>query len=174
MPKPPMRLSFLSTIMKAWHRFWARWSQDTQEWLLKGLEIMVQSLVRTSSFLLIWNQKHPWACTTLLQLQWTRTISWRGLDGISHLMRWRYFIWTHPAKCKITRTEFNWKRSDSCNVIQTSNQFLLSFSHFWELGNLRLSKGIFIEKFTVSLLTLKTDLIVWICSENWFTNSLPS
>ena len=110
---------------------------------------------------------------TLLQLQWTRPISWRGLEGIFHLMRWRYFIWTHPAKCKITRTEFNWKRSDSCNITQTSNQFLLSFSHFWELGNLRLSKGIFIETFTVNPLTLKTDLIVWICSEYWFTNSLP-
>ena len=173
MPKPSMRLSFLSTIMKAWHRFWARWSQTTQERQLKGLQIMVQSLVRTSSFLLIANQKHPWAGTTLLHLQWTRPISWRGLDWNSNLMRWRYFIWTHPAKCKITRTEFNWKRSDSCNVIRTSNQFLLSFSHFWELGNLRLSKEIFIEKFTVNLLTLKTDLIVWICSENWFTNSLP-
>ena len=173
MPEHPMRLSFLSTIMKGWHRFWARWSQDTQDGQLKGLDIMVQSLVRTSSFLLTSTHKHPWACTTLLHLQWTRTISWRGVDGISHLMRWRYFIWTHPANCKTTGTEFNWKRSDSCNITQTSNQFLLSFSHFWELGNLRLSKGIFIEKFTVSLLTLKTDLIVWICSENWFTNSLP-
>ena len=126
-----------------------------------------------SSFILMSNHKHPWARTTMLQIQWTIPISWRGLEGISLLMRWRYFIWTHPAKCQITRTEFNWKLSDSCNVIQASNQFLLSFSHFWELGNLRLSKGIFIEKFTVSLLTLKTDLTVWICSENWFTNSLP-
>ena len=174
MPKPPTRLSFLSTIMKRWHRFWARWSQNTQERQLTIVHIMVQSLVRTSSFILMSNHKHPWACTTLLQLQWmTGSQSWRGLEGISHLMRWRYFIWTHPAKCKITRTEFNWKRSDSCNVIQTFNQFLLSFSHFWELENLRLSKGIFIEKLTVSLLTLKTDLIVWICRENWFTNSLP-
>ena len=173
MPEPPMRLSFLSTIMKAWHRFWARWSQDTQERQLKGLKIMVQSLVRTSSFLLISTHKHPWARTTLLHLQWKGSISWRGLDGISHLMRWRYFIWTHPAKCKITRTEFNWKRSASCNITQTSNQFLLSFSHFWELRNLGLSKGNFIEKFTVSLLTLRTDLLVWICRENWFTNSLP-
>ena len=173
MPEPPMRLSFLSTIMKAWHRFWARWSQDTQERQLKGFKIMVQSLVWTSSFLLIENQKHPWARTTLLHLQWTRTISWRGLDWISHLMRWRYFIWTHPAKCKMTRTDFNWKRSDLCNITQTSNQFLLCFYHFWELGNLRLSKGFFIEKFSVSLLTLRTDLILWICREIWFTNSLP-
>ena len=119
------------------------------------------------------NHTHPWVRTTLLQLQWTRPISWRGLEGIFHLMRWRYFIWTHPAKCKITRTEFNWKRSGSCNITQTSNQFLLSFSHFWELGNLRLSKGIFIETFTVNSLTLKTDFIVWICGEYWFTNSLP-
>ena len=173
MPKPPMRLSFLSTIMKGWHRFWARWSQDTQDRQLTGVEIMVQSLVRTSSFLLVSNHKHPWARTTLVHLQLTRPTSSRGLNRNSHLMRWRYFIWTDPAKYKITRTEFNWKRSDSCNITQTSNQFLLSFSHFWELGNLRLSKGNFIEKFTVSLLTLKTDLIVWICRENWFTNSLP-
>ena len=173
MPKPPTRLSFLSTIMKRWHRFWARWSQNTQEQQLTIVHILVQSLVRTSSFILMPNHTHPWVRTTLLQLQWTRPISWRGLEGIFHLMRWRYFIWTHPAKCKITRTEFNWKRSDSCNVIQTCHRFLLSFSHFWELGNLRLSKGIFIEKLTVSLLTLKTDLIVWICRENWFTNSLP-
>ena len=157
MPKPPMRLSFLSIILKGWHRLWARWREDTNDGQLTIVHIMVQSLVRTSSFILISNHTHPWARTTMLQLQWTRPISWRGLEGISHLMRWRYFIWTHPAKCKITRTEFNWKRSDSCNVIQTSNQFLLSFSYFWELGNLRLWKGIFIEKFTVSLLTLKTD-----------------
>ena len=170
MPEPPMRLSSLSTIMKSWHRFWARWSQNAQERQLTIVHIMVQSLVQTSWLILRSNHTHPWARTTMLQLQWTRPISWRGLEGIFHLMRWRYFIWTHPAKCNITRTEFNWKRSDSCNITQTSNQFLLSFSHFWELGNLRLSKGIFIEKFTVSLLTL---LIVWICRENWFTNSFP-
>ena len=33
--------------------------------------------------------------------------SWAGKEGPSHLMRWRYFILPHPAKCKITRTEFN-------------------------------------------------------------------
>ena len=39
-------------------------------------------------------------------LQWrTGSQSWRGLDVVSHLMRWRYFILTHPPKCEITPTE---------------------------------------------------------------------
>ena len=143
MPEPPMRLSFLSTIMKAWHRFWARWSQNTQERQLKGFKIMVQSLVWTLSFLLIENQKHLWAGTTLLHLQWTRTISWRGLDWISHLMRWRYFIWTHPAKCKITRTDFNWKRSDLCNIIQTFQSISSLFLSFLGIRKFEVVKRIF-------------------------------
>ena len=135
MPKPPTHLSFLSTILKGWHRFWARWSKKRQEWQLTGVHIMVQSLVTTSSFIwmpTLWTpQKQAWACTTLFQLPWkTGAQSWRGLDSISHLMKWRYFILTHPAKCKITRTEFNWKRSDAFNLTQASNQFFFAFSFF--------------------------------------------
>ena len=71
---------------------------------------MVQILVRTSSFILMptlsGTQEHFWAVTSLFQLQWrTGSQSWRGLDVVSHLMRWRYFILTHPAKCEITPTE---------------------------------------------------------------------
>ena len=124
------RLFFLSTIVKGWHHFWARWSQEGQERQLTDIHIMVQSLVRTSSFMLKQrentSQKQAWATTTLFQLQWrTRAAqSWLGLDRSSHLMRWRYFIVTHPPKYKITRIEFNWECSDACNNTQTSNQFL--------------------------------------------------
>ena len=31
MPKPPTRLSFLSTILKRWHRLWARWKQEEKK-----------------------------------------------------------------------------------------------------------------------------------------------
>ena len=136
MAKPPTRLSFLSTILKSWHRFWARWSHNIQELQLTGIHITVQSLVMTSSFILMptisSTQKQSWARTTLFQIQWrTRAAqSWRELKRISHLMRWRCFILTHPAECKITRTEFNWKRSDSFNITHTSNQFLFSFFFF--------------------------------------------
>ena len=49
-------------------------------------------------------QEHVWAITTPFHLQCrTGTQSWPGLRT-SHLMRWRYSILTHPAKCKITQT----------------------------------------------------------------------
>ena len=49
-------------------------------------------------------QKHAWAITILFHLQCcASTQSWPGM-GASHLMRWRYFILTRPAKCKITQT----------------------------------------------------------------------
>ena len=48
------------------------------------------------------------AIPTLFQLQWqTSCTSWPCKERTSYLMRWRYFILTHPSKCKITRTEFN-------------------------------------------------------------------
>ena len=136
MAKPPTRLSFRSTILKDWHRFWARWSQKRQKMQFLGIHVVVQCLVMTSSFILmpaLWApHKQAWARTTLFQLPWkTGALSWRGLDGLSHLMRWSYFILTHPTKCKITRTEFyNWKRSDAFNISQASNQFFLGFSLF--------------------------------------------
>ena len=135
------RLFFPSKIVKGWHHLWARWSQEGQERQLRGVHIMVQTLVRTSSFMLKQAekgiQKQAWAATTLFQLQWrTCPQSWPDLEGwmgnndTSHLMRWRYFILTQPSKCQITRTEFNWKWSDVFNITQTSNQFLFSFSFF--------------------------------------------
>ena len=151
MPKPPTHLSFLSTILKGWHRFWARWSKKRQQWQLTGIHIMVQSLVTTSSFILMpavsASHKQAWACTTLFQLQWMTCIqSWRGLDNISHQMRWRYFILTHPTKCKITRTEFNWKRSDAFNLTQASNQFFFAFSSFFFFSAFVLFIHLFIEQ----------------------------
>ena len=131
------RLFFPSKIVKGWHHLWARWSKEAQERQLKGKDIMVQRLVRISSFMLKKAEKAPqkqsWARTTLFQVQWaTRAAqSWPGNIVVSsHLMRWRYFILTHPLECKITRTEFNWKWSDACNNTQTSNQFLFSSSFF--------------------------------------------
>ena len=135
MRKPPTRLSFPSTIMKGWYRFWARWSQNRQKGQFWGIHFMVQILVRTSSFILMpalsAPHKHAWVRTTLFHPQWrTGAQSWRGLDCIFHLMRWRYFILTHPAKFKITWTEFNWKWSNAFNITQASNQFLFSFFFF--------------------------------------------
>ena len=130
---------------------------------------MVQSLVRTSPFLFLMTgksktQEHAWHSPTLFHLQ---SSFWPGLS-CSYLMRWRYFILTHPAKCKMTRTEFSLKLRDAFNITQTSNQFVFSFSffllsffllieqsYFLELGNVRMLKGIFKEKLNVSLLTLK-------------------
>ena len=118
---------FPSTIVKGWHRFGARWSQQMQERQLRRLYIMAQSLVWTSSFMLKrrenTSQEQAWATTTLFQRQWrTRAAqSWPGNMVPSHLMRWRYSILTHPPKCKITRTEFNWKWSGAFNITQTSN-----------------------------------------------------
>ena len=73
---------------------------------------MFQILVWTSSFILMptlsGTQEQFWAVTTLnlFQLQWrTGSQSWKGLDVVSHLMRWRYLILTNPAKCEITPTE---------------------------------------------------------------------
>ena len=132
----PKRLFFPSIIVKGWHHLWARWSQQRQERQLRGIYITVQTLVRTSSFMLKQrentSQKQAWAATTLFQLQWRirAAQSWSGNIVTSHLMRWRYFILTHPPKCKITRTEFNWKWSDAFNITKTSNQFLFSFSFF--------------------------------------------
>ena len=61
-------------------------------------------------------QKHAWAPGTLFHLEcMTRSRSWLGLST-SHLMRWRCFILAHPAKCKITWTEFNWKWSETYNI----------------------------------------------------------
>ena len=76
-----------------------------------GFTVLVQSLVTTSSFILIpqkeRTQKHAWARGTLFHLEcMTSSRSWPGLST-SHPMRWRCFILAHPAKCKITRTEFN-------------------------------------------------------------------
>ena len=77
-----------------------------------GVQLMVQCLVRTFSFFLTPRMAschtQSLAITTLFQLQWWPSWqTWAGIKGSSHLMRWRYFILTHPAKCKITRTEFN-------------------------------------------------------------------
>ena len=131
--KPPTHLSFLSTIMKGWHRLWARWSENTKHWQFTGIQMMVQRLVTTSSLKpKSASQQQDWARPTLFHLQWrTASQSWRGLERTSHLIRWRYFILTHPAKsrqCKITGTELNWKRSHAFNITQTSNQFFFSFA----------------------------------------------
>ena len=134
----PKRLFFPSTVVKGWHHLWARWSKEAQERQFKGKDIMVQRLVRISSFMLKKAEKDPqkqsWALTTLFQIQWaTRAAqSWpRKIVFTSHLMRWRYFILTHPPKCKITRTEFNWKWSGAFNITQTSiNSFSVSLSFF--------------------------------------------
>ena len=133
MAKPPTHLSFLSTIVKGWHRLWAKWSEDSNNSQFTGIQTMVQRLVTTSSLMpKSASQEHTWARSTLFQLQWrTSTQSWRGLERTSHLIRWRYFIFTHPAKsrqCKIAGTELNWKRSHAFNITQTSNQFLFSFA----------------------------------------------
>ena len=173
----PKRLFFLSKIVKGWHHFWVRWSQARQEGQLTGIHIMVQSLVWTSSFLMMQGdmatQKQSWASTTLFQLQWrTRAAqSWRGLEGISHLMRWRYFILTHPPKFKITRTEFNWKWSDAFNITQTF-QFL--FLSFFSINKTELISGIRKCKVVKRNLHRKAqlqpsnskNLIVWICGWN--------
>ena len=135
MAKPPTHLSFLSTIVKGWHRLWATWSQNTKHWQFTGIQIMVQRLVTTLSLMpKSASQEHTWARSTLFQLQWrTSTQSWRGLERTSYLIRWRYFILTHPAKsrqCKLTGTELNSKRSHAFNITQTSNQFLFRFTFF--------------------------------------------
>ena len=104
----PKRLFFRSTIMKAWHRLWARSRKDTHERQFSGIHLLVQCLALMSSLMIMpivtTTQQHFWAITTLFQLQQrTRTQSWPRLLT-SHLMRWRYSILTHPAKCKITQT----------------------------------------------------------------------
>ena len=104
----PKRTFFRSTIMKGWHRLWARWSQDSLGRQFSGFHILVQCLEMMSSFMptvtATQRQEHVWVITTLFHLQCrTTTQSWPGLCS-SHLMRWRYFISTHPAKCKITQT----------------------------------------------------------------------
>ena len=69
---------------------------------------MVQVLPLVSTLMIMQTvtatQEHVWAIATLFHLQCrTSTQSWPGLST-SHLMRWRYSILTHPAKCKITQT----------------------------------------------------------------------
>ena len=103
----PRRLFFRSTIMKAWHRLWASWRKNTQDWQLTGSQIMVHILPFVSTLLITATQEQSWTITTTLFHLQCRTAarSWPGLNiGTSHLMRWRYFILTHPAKCKITQT----------------------------------------------------------------------
>ena len=105
----PKRLFFRSTIMKAWHRLWARWRKDTQERQFTGIHLMVQCLALMSTLLIMptvtTTQEHVWAFSTLFHLQCgTSAQSWPAWLGTSHLMRWRYFIFNHPAKCKITQT----------------------------------------------------------------------
>ena len=183
-----MRLSFLSTILKGWHRLWARRSRKERQ--LTGIQLMVQSLVMTWSFILMpsisCTPKHAWARTTLFQLQWrTCSKSWPGLgtNNPSHLMRWRYFILTHPAKCKMTRTEFSWKLSDAVNITQTSNQFLFSFSFFlfsFFINRTEVISWIRKRKVVKRNLQRKAksqpsdieNLIVWICCENGFQKRL--
>ena len=135
MAKPPTHLSFLSTIVRGWHRLWARWMDNTKQWQFTGIQVMVHVLVITSSLKpKSASRDHTWTGTTLFQLQWrwrTRPKSWGGLEDTFHLIRWRYFILTHPAKsrhCKITGTELNWKRSHAFDITQTSSQFLFSFA----------------------------------------------
>ena len=189
MLKPPTRLSFLSTILEGWHRLWVRWSQNIQDRQLRGIQFMVQNLVRTSSFILMPGisiyQKLAWAWSTLIHLQSrTPSRSWPGLRT-SHLIRWRwrYFILTHPAKCKITRTEFSWKLSDAFNITQTSNQFLFSFSFFpFSFFINRTELISWIKKCKVVKRNLQRkakrqpseseNLIVWICCENGCRNRL--
>ena len=101
----PKRSFFRPTIMKSWHRLWARWSKDSQGRQFTGFHIMVHVLAMMSSLTsLTGTQEHVWAITTLFHLQCrTTTQYWPGLCT-SHLMRWRYFILTHPAKCRLTQT----------------------------------------------------------------------
>ena len=104
----PKRLFFRSIIMKAWHRLWARWGKHPHNGQFTGIHIMVHVLAGMSSLLsmptVTTTQEHVWALTTLFHLQCrTGTQSWPELST-SHLMRWRYFILTHPPKCKITQT----------------------------------------------------------------------
>ena len=72
---------------------------------IHGFHIMVHVLAMMSSLTsLTGTQEHVWAITTLFHLQCRTTKqSWPGLCT-SHLMRWRYFILTHPAKCRLTQT----------------------------------------------------------------------
>ena len=101
------RLFFRSTMMKGWNRLWARWRKNTQGMQLTGFRIMVHPLPGVSPLDImpaVTSQEHTFARPTLLHLQCrTGSQSWPGLLT-SHLMRWRYFILTHPAKCKITQT----------------------------------------------------------------------
>ena len=134
MPKLPTHLSFLSTMLKDWHRLWARWSKDSNNWQFTGIQIMVQGLVTTSSLMpQSASQEQAWARPTLFQLQWrTGSQFWRGLDSTSHLIRWRYFILTHPAKS--VQDNRNWvklKAKWCINITQTSIQFLSLFFSFF-------------------------------------------
>ena len=104
----PKRLFFRSTIMKAWHRLWARWTKKTQDMQFTGVHFMVHVLAGVSSLEIMpavtTTQKHVWAIATLFHQQCrTGAQSWPELCT-SHLMRWRYSILIHPAKCKITQT----------------------------------------------------------------------
>ena len=104
----PKRLFFRSTIMKAWHRLWARWGKNTHKGQFIGVQEMVHILPIMSTLLIMptvtATQKHAWAISTLFHLQCrTGTQFWPGLRP-SHLMRRRYFILTHPAKYKRTQT----------------------------------------------------------------------
>ena len=104
----PKRLFFPSTIMKAWHRLWARWGKNTHKGQFTGVQEMVHILPIMSTLLIMptvtATQKHAWAISTLFHLQCrTGTQFWPGLRP-SHLMRRRYFILTHPAKYKRTQT----------------------------------------------------------------------
>ena len=105
----PKRLFFRSTIMKGWNRLWARWIKDPQEGQFTGIHIMVHVLAGMSSLEIMptvaTTHWHAFTSTTLLLLQYrTGSQSWPWLCASHHLMRWRYFILTHPPKCKITQT----------------------------------------------------------------------
>ena len=76
----PKRLFFRSTIMKAWHRLWARWRKNTQDGQFTGVQEMVHILPIMFTLLIMptvtATKKHAWAISTLFHLQCrTRTQS---------------------------------------------------------------------------------------------------
>ena len=190
MAKPPAYLSLLSTIVKDWHRLWARWSENTNNLQFTGIQIMVQRLVTTSSLKpKSASQKQACARSTLFQLQWrTRSQSWRGLDSTSHLVRWKYFILTHPAKS--VQDNRNWVKLKVMHLISPKlpiNSFLVSLSclHglvlFLFIYRTELISGIRKckvvkrnhQKKALRQPSNSKHLTVWICSEYWIINCLP-
>ena len=176
--KPTTHLSFLSTIVKGWHRLWAGWSQNSKHWQFTGIQIMVQRLVTTSSLTpKSASQQQAWARLTLFHLQWrTAPQSWRGVERTFHLIRWRYFILTHPAKS--VQDNRNWVKlkAKSCIWYHPNLFFSLFIYRTKLISGIRKCKVVKRnhQKKAQRQRSNSKNLIVWICSEYWIINCLPS